>query len=58
MLSILKLRSHWSEDDDEEDEDGEGMDFFDFSLPGDVTNYVISVEFDEEGGVAEITMES
>ena len=52
LLNILTLRSHWGEDDDD------GIDTFDFSLPGDVTDYVISVSFDESGGVAEITMES
>ncbi len=57
VLDILILQSHWGEDEeDEEDEDG--IDNFDFSLPGDVTNYVISVSFDEDGNVEEITMES
>lgn len=52
MLDILVLRSHWGEDDKD------GIDTFDISLPDDVTNYVISVGFDEDGNVAEITMES
>lgn len=52
VLEILTLRSHWGEDDED------GIDKFDFSLPGDVTDYVISVSFDENGDVAEITMES
>lgn len=46
------LRSHWG------DEDDDGIDTFDFTLPEDITDYVISVRFDEEGQVEEITMES
>ena len=52
VLEILILRSHSGEDDDE------GIDTFDFSLPGGITDYVISVSFDEHGDVTEITMES
>ena len=52
VLNILTLRSHWGDDDDD------GIDTFDFSLPDGVTNYVISVSFDDNGDVAEITMES
>lgn len=52
VLDILELRSHWG------DEEEDGIDTFDFSLPGDITNYVISVRFDETGSVAEVTMES
>ena len=52
VLDLLELQSHWSDDDDD------GIDTFDFTLPGDVTNYVISVGFDQNGNVAEITMES
>ena len=55
VLDILTLRSHWGEGG-EEDEDG--IDVFDFSLPGDVSNYVISVSFDQNGDVEDITMES
>lgn len=50
VLDILVLRSHWGEED--------GVDTFDFTLPEDTTNYVISVSFDEEGKVEDITMES
>ncbi len=46
------LRSHWG------DEDDDGIDTFDFTLPEDVTDSVISVRFDEKGQVEEITMES
>jgi len=52
ILDILELRSHWG------DEDDNGLDVFDFTLPDDVTDYVISVRFDETGGVEEISMES
>lgn len=31
---------------------------FDFTLPDDITNYVICVRFDEEGQIEEITVES
>lgn len=52
ILDILELRSHWG------DEDENGMEVFDFTLPEDVTDYVISVRFDETGEVEEISMES
>lgn len=52
VLDILELRSHWG------DEDDNGIDVFDFTLPEGITNYVISVRFDEEGEVEEISMES
>lgn len=52
ILDILELRSHWSDDDDN------GLEVFDFTLPDDVTDYVISVRFDETGNVKDISMES
>ena len=52
VLDVLVLQSHWSEDDDN------GLDMFDFTLPDDVTNYVISVAFDKNGNVSGIAMES
>lgn len=52
VLDILELRSHWSGEDDD------GIEIFDFTLPEGVTNYVISVHFNESGQVEEITMES
>jgi hypothetical protein len=52
ILDILELRSHWGDDDDN------GLDVFDFTLPDDVTDNVISVRFDETGEVEEISMES
>ena len=52
VLDILVLQSHWSEDDDD------GIDTFDFTLPDEATNYIISVEFDENGNVSGVSMES
>lgn len=50
ILDSLVLRSEF-EDDDE-------FDTFDFTLPGEVTDYVICVTFDEDGEVSDISMES
>lgn len=50
VLDLLELRSHWGGDDETAT--------FDFTLPEQVTNYVISVRFDDDGDVSEITMES
>ena len=50
VLELLVLRSHWGGDDE--------IDTFDFTLPERITDYVISVAFDEDGEVSEITMES
>lgn len=52
ILDLLQLRSHWSPDEDD------GINVFDFTLPDDVTDYVISVRFDDAGEVKEISMES
>ncbi len=57
VLDILFLQSHWGCDDDEEIDD-DSIDTFDFTLPDDVTNYVISVTFDENGDVSGVSMES
>jgi len=50
VLDLLALREHWGEKDD--------LEYFDFTLPGGVTDYVISVHFDGKGKVREISMES
>jgi hypothetical protein len=50
ILDSLVLRSHWGGND--------GQQIFDFTLPEDVTNYVISVSFNNKGEVADISMES
>ncbi len=52
VLDILVLQSHWGEDGDD------GIDTFDYTLPDDATNYIISVSFDERGSVSGVTMES
>ncbi|MEL6109248.1 MAG: DUF2004 domain-containing protein [Planctomycetota bacterium] len=52
VLDLLVLRSHWGEDNDD------GIDTFDFTLPDEVTNYVLSVEFSEEGEVLGVSMDS
>jgi hypothetical protein len=52
VVALLHLREHWG------DEDENGLDTFDFTLPGDVTDYVISVRFDEDGEIEDISMES
>ena len=50
ILESLVLRSHWGGDDE--------IDSFDFTLPEEVTDYVVSVKFDESGEIVELTMES
>ncbi len=47
VIDLLVLRSKW------EDEE-----IYDFTLPGDVTDYVVSVSFDEDGLIEDILMES
>jgi len=50
ILDSLVLLSHWGGDDE--------IETFDFTLPEDVTNYVIGVSFDEAGEVSGISMDS
>jgi len=52
IIDMLVLRSYWGE------EEWHGLDTFDFTLPDEITNYVISVHFDKDGQVDEISMES
>lgn len=49
IIDLLELKSAWGESE---------IEYFDFTLPGDVTNYVVSVHFDEAGEIDGITMES
>lgn len=49
VLGLLELKSHWGDGDIEN---------FDFSLPGEVTDYLLSVRFNESGEIDEISMES
>ncbi len=50
VLNLLEPRSHWGGVDN--------IDVFDFTLPGESTNYVISVRFDQSGDVCKVDMES
>jgi hypothetical protein len=50
VLDLLELKSHWGGENE--------LDTFDFTLPDEVTNYVISVRFDDDGEISKITMES
>jgi len=54
ILDLLELKPVEDEVDEEDDE----AIILDFTLPGGVTNYLISVEFDEAGNVAGVAMES
>lgn len=49
IIGLLEFKSAWGENENE---------YFDFTLPGDVTNYVVSVHFDEAGEIDAIAMES
>jgi hypothetical protein len=50
VLDMLKLRDHWGGDDE--------LATFDFTLPDEATQYVISVRFGDSGEIEEISMES
>jgi len=50
ILDSLVLQSHWGGDNE--------IDTFDFTLPNDATNYLISVSFDDAGHVSGVAMES
>ena len=50
ILDSLVLQSHWGGDDE--------IETFDFTLPADATNYLISVSFDHAGHVSNVAMES
>ncbi|MEK7725503.1 MAG: DUF2004 domain-containing protein [Acidobacteriota bacterium] len=49
VINLLKLRSSWGNND---------IEYFDFTLPDEVTDYVVSVHFDNAGNVDSISMES
>ena len=51
VLEALQLKEHWGDDENE-------MEVFDFTLPDGVTDYVMSVRFDQAGAVEEVSMES
>lgn len=50
ILDSLVLQNDFEDEDD--------IDSLDFTLPGEATNYLICVSFDQDGGVEEISMES
>ena len=52
VVDLLVLRKHWGEEDED------GIDTFDFSLPDYGTDYVLAVRFGEDGEVENISMES
>ena len=56
VLDLLVFKKHWSDENGEVDDDG--VDTFDFTLPDDVTDYVVCVEFDANGEVSGVSMES
>jgi hypothetical protein len=49
VLGLLELKKTWGADSSEN---------FDFSLPGDVTDYVLCVHFEKDGVIDQISMES
>ena len=49
VIGLLAFRSSWGEGD---------LENFDFTLPGDVTDYVVSAHFNEKGEIDGISMES
>jgi hypothetical protein len=49
VIGLLQLRSSWGIDD---------VEYFDFTLPDEVTDYVVSVHFDSSGAIDSISMES
>lgn len=51
ILDLLELRSEFDDDDDD-------FSNFDFTLPGEVTDYVLCVTINEDGEVEDISMES
>lgn len=49
VIGLLQLRSSWGEGD---------IEYFDFTLPDEVTDYVVSVHFDSGDTIDDISMES
>lgn len=49
VIGLLQFRSSWGDDD---------IEYFDFTLPDKVTDYVVSVHFDDSGTIDGISMES
>lgn len=49
VLGLLVFKSSWGRED---------VEYFDFTLPDEMTNYVVSVHFDRDGTIDRIDMES
>ena len=49
VIGLLQFRSSWGDND---------IEYFDFTLPGEVTDYIVSVHFDDSGNIDGIEMES
>ncbi len=49
VVNLLGLSSSWGDRD---------IEYFDFTLPDEVTDYVVSVHFDDTGSIDGISMES
>ncbi len=61
VLGLLILRYHWTPydgDDPDIEDDEEGLQLLDFTLPENTTQYLICVEFDNDGQIDGIRMES
>ena len=52
ILDALVFVDAWTADD------GDTVNTFDFGLPGDVSNYLLSVRFEDDGRVQGVSMES
>jgi hypothetical protein len=52
VIKGLVLHKHWGEEDED------GIDVFDFTLPGRATDYKLAVYFESDGTVDHLTMES
>ena len=51
ILNLLVRSPHWEPEEDD-------IDSIDFTLPGDVTDYVLCVNFNEDGDAEDSSMES
>ena len=61
VLELLVLHHHWTPwdgDDPDSEDDEDGLQILDFTLPEGATQYVVCVEFSEQGEVDDIRMES
>lgn len=56
VLNILVLRDNW--DTEDEESDLENFEVYDFTLPGEVTDYVIGIIFDSNDTIIEVSMDS